>query len=243
MYCAVKGYDTVRHYARLTASMLRQAGVNMDFAPVADVNVNPSCPVIGALERSFSADTQVVAKCCEIWLQELGNKKVAGCMKHFPGHGSATGDTHEGLVDVSKTWKEYELAPYRELIASGKVPMVMVAHVINNKIDSKWPASLSCKTVTDLLRKQLGFDGVVVTDDLAMGAIEKQYDYKTVIYQAIKAGNDMLCLSNNGNGKYNPDIVPQTVEIIVKLVKDGRLTAEQIHTSAERIRKLKKKIL
>lgn len=243
MYCAQSGYDTVRHYARLTAQMLRQAGVNMDFAPVADVNVNPSCPVIGAMERSFSADTAVVAQCCDIWLQELGGMKVAGCMKHFPGHGSASGDTHQGLVDVSGSWQEYELAPYRSLIASGSVPMVMVAHVVNSKIDSKWPASLSYKTVTGLLRNRLGFDGVVVTDDLEMGAIIKQYDYETVIYQAIMAGNDMLCLSNNGSGRYNADIVPQTVDIIMRLVKAGRLTAEQIHASAERIRRLKKSIM
>ncbi len=238
-YCAEAGLDTVRYYADLTARMLREAGVNFDYAPVADVDVNPDCPIIGKLGRSFSADTTQVAACCRIWLKSLAASGVVGCLKHFPGHGSATGDTHEGLVDVTKTWKPCELAPYRKLIAEGKVPAIMVAHVINGKIDPVWPASLSRATVTDLLRKKMGYKGVIVTDDLAMGAIINQYDYETVIFQAIDAGNDLLCLSNNGKA-YNPELVPQTVEIILKLVKEGRITATQIHASAERVRAMKR---
>lgn len=240
-YCADAGLDTVRHYADVTARMLRQAGINFDYAPVADVDVNPTCPVIGKLGRSFSSDTIVVANCCRIWLKSLAASGVAGCLKHFPGHGSAMGDTHQGLVDVSKTWQDYELAPYRTLIAEGGVPAIMVAHVVNSKIDPVWPASLSYATVTGLLRNKMGFKGVIVTDDLAMGAITQQYDYENVIFRAINAGNDLLCLSNNG-GTYNPDLVPQTVEIILKLVAEGRLTAAQIHASAERVRALKRKL-
>ncbi|MBR1516633.1 MAG: hypothetical protein IJ620_00610 [Bacteroidales bacterium] len=237
---ALGGPDSVRHYARLTAQMLQRAGVNFNYAPVADVNVNPACPVIGKLERSFSSDTDEVASCCRIWLQELGRHGVIGCLKHFPGHGSASADTHKGLVDVSRTWQPYELAPYRILMAHEQVPAVMVAHVINSRIDSLWPASLSQATVTGLLRNQMGFDGVIVTDDLAMGAIIHHYDFETVIFQAIHAGSDLLCLSNNGTNGYNPDIVPQTVDIILRLVADGRLSADRIHESAERVRKLKK---
>lgn len=237
-----KGLDSVRHYAALTAQMLYQAGVNFNFAPTADVNVNPRCPVIGKLERSFSSDTNIVTDCCRIWLKALERQHIAGCLKHFPGHGSATGDTHAGLVDVSKTWHPYELAPYRQLLSEGHVPAIMVAHVINNRIDQQWPASLSQKTITGLLRKQLGFEGVVVTDDLAMGAIIHQYDYPTVVEQAILAGADLLCISNNGTNGYDSELVPTTVEIIRNLVKDGKISASQIHTSAERVRNLKKNL-
>ena len=101
---ATLGIDSVRSQARLTAGMLASLGINLNFAPVADVNVNPSCPVIGAIERSFSADTAAVARCCEVWIEEQRAKGVVSCLKHFPGHGSAKGDTHKGLVDVTKTW-------------------------------------------------------------------------------------------------------------------------------------------
>lgn len=240
-YCSEAGLDTVRHYADVTAKMLRAAGVNFDYAPVADVDVNPVCPVIGKLGRSFSADTARVADCCRIWLDRLAAKGVIGCMKHFPGHGSALGDTHKGLVDVSSTWKEYELAPYRRLMAEDKVPAIMVAHVINSKIDPVWPASLSRATVTDLLRKKMGYNGVIVTDDLAMGAIAKHYDYEEVLFRAIDAGCDLLCLSNNGDS-YDAELVPKTVAIIVHLVETGRVSAEQIHASAERVRAMKNMI-
>lgn len=238
---AQQGIGSVTAAAQTAAQMLAAAGVNFDFAPVADVDVNPDCPVIGRLERSFSADTQEVANCCSVWLTQLRKQNVVGCLKHFPGHGSAYGDTHMGLVDVSTTWQQYELYPYRKLIGEGIVPAVMVAHVINKKIDSQWPASLSYATITELLRNQLGFDGVIVTDDLEMGAIVSQYDYKEVLYRAIYAGADLLCISNNGS-IYNEDLVPDTVRLILQLVEEGRLSASQIHQAAERVRNLKRNI-
>ena len=121
---AALGNDTVRHYARLTAMTLHNLGINLNFAPVADVNVNPNCPVIGKIERSFSSDTTRVAECCALWIEEQRAQGVASCLKHFPGHGSAKGDTHKGLVDVSKTWQRRELAPYRNL---DNIDMVMTA--------------------------------------------------------------------------------------------------------------------
>ena len=215
-------------------------GVNLTFAPCADVDVNPDCPVIGRLGRSFSADASAVTDCCTAWLDGQSQEGVVGCLKHFPGHGSASGDTHAGLVDVTDSWQERELAPYRTLIAQGKVPMVMMAHIVNRNIDNKYPASLSRRCV-DLLRDKLGFQGVVVTDDMAMGAIVNQYGYNEAVALALEAGVDMLCLGNNGTS-YNADIVPQTVDIILQLVRDGRVTAERIHQSAERIRTAKKQI-
>ena len=235
-HSAQMGYDSVRSCARRTAQMLRNAGINLNFAPVADVDVNPECPVIGKLERSFSPSATEVTECCQIWIEEQRHHGVASCMKHFPGHGSAKGDTHKGLVDVSGSWKESELIPYSEL--AGEVPMVMTAHVINRQLDPDGlPASLSPR-ITAYLRDTLGFNGVIVTDDLAMGAIVNEYSFEVALRMAIEAGADMLCLSNNG-GTYDTEMVPKAVRIIKRLVADGTVSSERIHTSAERVRALK----
>jgi beta-N-acetylhexosaminidase len=219
--------------------MLHDVGIDLNFAPVADVDVNPDCPVIGKLERSFSASPERVTDCCRIWIEEQDKKGVVSCMKHFPGHGSATGDTHKGLVDVSKTWQKKELQPYRELVKT--VPMVMTAHVINRQLDPDGlPASLSPR-ITAYLRDTLGFQGVIVTDDMAMGAIVNEYSFETALRMAIEAGADLLCLSNNG-GTYNSELVPQTVRTIKRMVADGTVSAERIHASAERVRALKAEV-
>ena len=236
---AAVGDDSVRSCARITASMLHDVGIDLNFAPVADVDVNPDCPVIGKLERSFSASPERVTDCCRIWIEEQDKKGVVSCMKHFPGHGSATGDTHKGLVDVSKTWQKKELQPYRELVKT--VPMVMTAHVINRQLDPDGlPASLSPR-ITAYLRDTLGFQGVIVTDDMAMGAIVNEYSFETALRMAIEAGADLLCLSNNG-GTYNSELVPQAVRTIKRMVADGTVSAERIHASAERVRALKAEV-
>ena len=236
------GNDTLSHYATLTASMLRKAGINLDFAPVADVDVNPQCPVIGKLGRSFSSDPNEVELCCRIWLGTFKKNKIIGCLKHFPGHGSATGDTHQGLVDISDSWTEQELIPYRHLIEQNLVPMIMTGHLMVRQLDEKYPTSLSHNVNTSILRDELGFQGVIITDDLAMGAITKQYGFEEAIRLAIMAGVDLLCLSNNG-AKYDADVVPTTVKIIKQMVEQGDISPKQIHLSAERIRKLKKQVM
>ena len=246
--CAAKGDDTVRYYADFTGRMLQEIGINLDFAPVADVNVNPRCPVIGGIERSFSSDPAVVRRCCLIWANELRNHNVISCFKHFPGHGSAKGDTHKGIVDVTDTWQRCELEPYRmtnenfyvtpyeEPLFGFTIPgMVMTAHVINRKLDpSGLPASLSPK-ITSYLRDTLGYDGVIVTDDLAMGAIVQQYSFEKAVRMAVMAGADLLCLSNNG-GTYDVNMVPRAVKVIKQMVADGEVTEERIRQSAKRVR-------
>ena len=230
-----KGDDTVRYYADLTGRMLEEIGINLDFAPVADVNVNPRCPVIGGIERSFSADPAVVRRCCLIWSEELHKHHVIGCWKHFPGHGSATGDTHKGLVDVTDTWQRCELEPYHNLSTTNM--MVMTAHVVNRQLDpAGLPASLSPK-ITSYLRDTLGFQGVIVTDDLAMGAIVQQYSFEKAVRMAVLAGADLLCLSNNG-GTYDVNMVPRAVKVIKQMVEDGTVSADRIAQSAERVRSL-----
>ncbi len=238
---ATGGDDSVRDNARRTAATLREAGINLNFAPCVDVNINPACPVIGKIERSFSAHPQRVAACARIWIEEQRKAGVVSCLKHFPGHGSSTKDTHEGLADVSHTWQPDELEPYTILIGEGRVEMVMTTHVFNSRLDSVWPATLSQKTLTGLLRDSLGYKGVIVTDDLAMGAMVNEYSYEETVLRTILAGADLLCLSNNGK-QYDADLVPTTVELICRLVQEGKLPAERIHESAARIRALKNKM-
>ena len=229
------GDDSVRHYARLTAKTLADLGINLDFAPCVDVDVNPKCPIIGKLERSFGADARRVTRCASIWVEELQSRGVIACLKHFPGHGSSSSDTHLGVADVSESWKDCELVPYRDLIKDGKVKMIMTTHVFNARFDSVWPATLSHATLTGLLRDSLHFEGVIITDDMAMGAMTQRYSVEEMIQRAIEAGADMLCLSNNG-AEYDADIVPRTIDLIYNMVKDGRLSRERIHESAERIK-------
>ena len=237
---AEAGEKSVVENALVIAQELSKAGINLNFAPCVDVNTNPNCPIIGKLERSFSSNPAVVAQYARLWIDVHQKEGIVSCIKHFPGHGSASGDTHAGLVDVTKTWQECELKPYRELIDGGIVEMVMVAHVINRNLGDELPASLSPVIVRERLRNEYGFKGVIVTDDLAMGAIAKQYGLEEALKMAILAGCDMLCLSNNGGGTYDPELVPHAVEAISQMVERGELSAEDIHASAERIRALKK---
>ena len=237
---AQAGEKNVVENALVIAQELSKAGINLNFAPCVDVNTNPNCPIIGKLGRSFSSDPEVVTRYARHWIDVHQKEGIVSCLKHFPGHGSASGDTHAGLVDVTKTWQECELKPYRELIDGGIVEMVMVAHVINRNMGDELPASLSPVVVRDRLRNEYGFKGVIVTDDLAMGAITKQYGLEEALKMAILAGCDMLCLSNNGGGTYDPELVPHAVEAIYQMVERGELSAEDIHASAERIRALKK---
>ena len=237
---AEAGEKGVVENALVIAQELDKAGINLNFAPCVDVNTNPNCPIIGKLGRSFSSDPALVAKYARHWIDVQSNQGIVSCLKHFPGHGSASGDTHAGLVDVTKTWQESELEPYRKLIKDGDVEMVMVAHVINRQLGDDLPASLSPLVVREKLRNDLGFKGVVVTDDLAMGAITKHYGLEEALKMAILAGCDMLCLSNNGGGTYDPELVPHAVEAIQQMVETGELSAKDIHTAAERIRALKK---
>lgn len=237
--CA-SGEFKVRTSAYMIGSTLSAAGFNLDFAPVADVNVNPESPAIGAIGRSFSSDPQKVTRCSELFMGELKRSDVLSCMKHFPGHGSAGADSHHGLTDVTETWTESELIPYRELIKAQLPTMIMTAHIFNAKLDPDYPATLSHKVITGILRTELGYDGVVVTDDMNMKAITSFYGRTEAIRLAINAGADILLFGNNL--VYDENIVPTAHGIIKKLVADGSVSVERIEQSYKRIMALKKKL-
>ncbi len=229
--------DSTRYYAHQTAQNLSKLGINMNLAPVVDLNLNPDNPVIGGLERSFSPDPQTVVKHASIYIKTLHQVNVLTALKHFPGHGSSEEDSHLGVVDVTQMWSQKELIPYRQLIDSGFVDAVMTAHIFNTKLDSTYPATLSRPTITGILRDKLGFNGVVISDDLMMSAIRKEYGLKTTIKQAIQAGVDILVFANNSI--YDPDIVPKAHKIINELIEEGAISKEQIDQSYHRIMKLK----
>jgi beta-N-acetylhexosaminidase len=216
---------------------LRDLGFNLNFAPCVDVDVNPKSPAIGTMSRAFSANPKDVAEYGNTAARGLLSAGVISSFKHFPGHGSAGTDTHEGLTDITDSWQEYELMPY---VKAPEYSMVMVAHVVNDKIDSGVPASLSKKTINGLLRGQLNYEGIVISDDLQMGAIYENYGLPETLRMAIVAGNDILLLGNNL--KYTENLGRVAHSEVVKMVKSGKIPRTRIKESYDRIVKIKEKI-
>jgi beta-N-acetylhexosaminidase len=231
-----KGDAAVQAWAEGIAATLAGVGVNLNFAPVVDLNRNPTNPAIGALDRAFSADPAVVGRDAEIEIEAHRALGVRTALKHFPGLGSATTNTDFGVADVTQTWRDVELDPYRDLLGLGLVDVVMAAHVVNGQIDRNAPASLSRTTVTDLLRGQLGWDGVVVTDDLQAAAITEAFGFDDAVTLAIEAGNDLLLFANQQ--AYDPNLVKRVVDLVEQLVADGRITEARIDASVERVARL-----
>jgi beta-N-acetylhexosaminidase len=223
--------------ARRIGRDLAAAGVNLGLAPVVDLDRNPDNPIIGALGRSFSADPEVVVRQASAFIEGLHAQGIAAAIKHFPGHGSSTGDTHLGVVDVSSTWDAVELEPFGALARAGLPDAVLTAHVFNANLDADYPATLSRRTITGILRDRLSWDGVVISDDLQMGAIRAEFGYADAVRLAIDAGVDVLTIANQQ--VFEPDVVARTVEIITELVADGRIREERIRESWRRVRRLK----
>ncbi len=228
--------DLTRQQAQITAEILAEAGFNLNFAPVLDLDRNPDSPAIGRYERSFSADPETVIRHGRIFLEAMRQHGIIAAAKHFPGHGSACGDTHLGMVDTTDSWDECELIPYRCLIAENLISMIMCAHVFNRRLDPDYPATLSRRTISGLLRKELGFTGVIVSDDLDMKAIATHFSLERAVKLAIDAGIDLLMFGNNL--AYTPDIAKRVVDIVVDLVQSGAVSAERIDESYRRILKL-----
>ncbi|MER9745451.1 glycoside hydrolase family 3 protein [Mesorhizobium sp. M0187] len=224
------------------ASALSDLGFNLNLAPVVDVNVNPANPIIGKLGRSFSADPQTVEAYAKAFVEAHRAKGVLTVLKHFPGHGSSTKDSHKGMADVSKTWSDKELLPYKNLIASGDVDMVMSAHVINNKLSfsAQIPSSLSRATLTGLLRDKMHFKGVVISDDMQMQAITNTISFEDSVRRAVLAGNDILIFAND---KHPDPLVPEKVAALLseEARKDPEML-ERIQKSYENIIRLKRKL-
>ena len=223
--------------AESLAATLSEYGFNLNLAPVVDLKINPDNPVIAFKQRSFSANPTLVSSHAAEFIRSHHRQHIYTCLKHFPGHGSSRDDSHLGLVDVTNYWSEEELTPYKNLINQGLCDMVMTAHTFNSRIDPDYPATLSKATIDGLLRKRLGFDGVVVSDDLNMGAIVKHYSYETAVEKAINAGVDLLIVANDK--AYSPDIMPRSIELLVKMVEQDKISRERIDQACGRIMALK----
>jgi beta-N-acetylhexosaminidase len=231
---------TYEHAANI-AKTLAELGINLNLVPCVDLNINPDNPVIGRLERSFSAEANIVTKHALAFIEAHQKQGILCAIKHFPGHGSSAGDSHLGLVNVTDTWSPAELKPYKNIIKAGMADAIMTAHVFNAHFDDKYPATLSKPIISGILRKQLDYDGVVISDDMQMQAITSNYGFEAAIQAAIEAGVDIILIANNSI--YEEDIVTRSVEVIKKLVRDGKISEERINKSYQRIQKLKSKIL
>lgn len=223
------------------AAELKEAGFNLDLAPVVDVNVNQSNPVIGKLERSFSSDYNVVVAHAKAFIEAMHENGIITSAKHFPGHGSSEQDSHLGLVDVTDSYEyDNELMPFAQLQMFGLMDTVTTAHVINKNIDPNYPVTLSKNFLQNLLRGQIGFKGLIISDDMQMGAIANQYGLKEAIVMAINAGCDVVDIPNNSLSGYDENLAYEVKNIILDAVKNGEIPKERIEESYNRIINLKK---
>jgi beta-N-acetylhexosaminidase len=235
-----KSLDTVRFYAQATAATLAGLGINVNFAPTVDLASNPDNPIIAKVERSYSADADTVNLMAKAFIEEHRKLGVITVLKHFPGHGSSKADTHLGIADVTNTWHENELVPYKKLLQAGYVDGVMSAHIVNKKLDARGlPGTLSDSILGNILRKEIGYTGVVFSDDMQMHAITKHYGLEEAIKLAILAGVDVMTFSNNISGS-EERTVDKVHGIIKKLVQNGTINEERINESYQRIITLKK---
>lgn len=238
-----KGFASAEVMAESMAKTLSDYGFNLNFAPVLDVNVNPHNPVIGLLERSFSNLPDTVVAFATIYSRHFLTKQIQCAYKHFPGHGSSLKDSHSDFVDVSDTWLPQELVPFRKVIQSKHACSVMMtAHIVNRKLDpSGLPASLSYEMIHNVLRKQLQFKGLVITDDMQMKAISDRYGLGNALELSINAGADMLLFGNNLSlPKQNP---VELITIIEGKVRSGAIKRSRIEEAYQRIVTLKKELV
>ncbi len=256
-YLGTQNTATVRTVGKNLGTQLTSYGFNMDFAPVLDVNVNPKNPVIGGIDRSFSASTATVSEKGIAFMNGLlesaretgsgsstGRGASSGMVpvgKHFPGHGSSTADSHLGFVDITDTYKEYELEPFKAACAAG-LPAIMVAHVYNKNVDPTYPATLS-KNHMQVLKKDIGcVSQLVISDDMDMRAISSQYGRKEAVIRSLNAGVDVLIISNNVTG-YDAEVFFKARKIVLEAVKSGEISKERLQEAYEKVKAFKLKYI
>jgi len=229
--------DSTRAQAALMAGWLRDAGFNVNLAPVVDVNVYRSSPAIGRLNRSFSESEQVVFDHASWFIDEFNDHNIITSLKHFPGHGSARRDSHFGFTDISNTWQTRELYPFRELIRNGYSDMIMTGHLFKSDWDDRYPVSLSRSAITGVLRNDLGFEGVVISDELFMRAIQDNYGFDEALVKAINAGTDILLF--NTNIYNNQSLTRYVIDLVSRKVDEGEIDMAMIDAAYGRIQELK----
>lgn len=209
---------------------LEKYGLDVDFAPVSDVNTNPNNTVIGA--RAFGSDPELASLMVEQVVKGLHDSNTMSCIKHFPGHGDTNEDTHYGYAQTNKTWEEMnecEMIPFKKGIEAG-TDMVMVAHITATQIENGVPATLSHTLLTDKLRNELGYDGVIITDSFAMGAVTQEYSSGEAAVKAIQAGVDIVLMPENYIEAFNA---------VKEAVLNSTISEERINESVFRILRLR----
>jgi beta-N-acetylhexosaminidase len=214
---------------------LAHAGITLDYAPDTDVNCNPDNPVIGV--RAFGAEPELVATHASAFIRGLQAAGVAACAKHFPGHGDTSVDSHHDVPLIDRTraqLEECELVPFRAAIAAG-VQSVMTGHLLVPAFDPELPATLSSRVLTDFLRGELGFDGLIVTDGIEMQGVRRKYGLEGATVRALIAGADAICV---GGDHADERTAIRLRDAIVAAVVSGALPEERLHEAAKRVRQL-----
>ena len=235
--------SAVRLYAGM-AKDLAEAGFNLNFGPVVDLNLNPDNPVIGQRERSFGADPNTVTQLARAFIVAHRDAGIVTVVKHFPGHGSSRADSHKTLADISDTWREIELEPYRQLAKDGLLDAVMIGHLYHPRFSdgARLPASLSRRAITALRAKgYIGFQGVVVSDDMEMGAVRGEYSLEERVIKAVNAGTDLIVFSNEKS--HDPELGVKVHTVMSEAVKDGRISRVRIEQAYGRIMLLKRRLM
>ncbi len=232
-------YEKAKEEYSAMAKTLAETGINVNFAPCVDLSLNPES-IIEKKKRSYGQNPEEVSKYASIMIKEHNKQKIITSIKHFPGHGCAKGDTHKGLVDNTITYNAKELEPYKILKNCDKLNMVMVSHIFNSNFDENYPASLSEKTI-DILKNEIGYKGVIISDDYDMGAIRKNYTLEQIITQSINSGINILLFSNNITTD-DPKLVSKIHEIIKKGIKKGTIKEENLNYSYEKVMELKRNL-
>jgi beta-N-acetylhexosaminidase len=211
-------------------------GFTVNFGPVVDLDLNPNNQIIAKYGRSFSKTPETVIAYAEAFIEAHRQAGLLTALKHFPGHGSSTADSHEGFVDITRSWREAELIPYKALIGAGLADLVMVGHLIHTDY-SELPSSLAPEWITGVLRDELDFQGVVISDDLEMGAIREHFSLEETVKRAVRAGMDVLLFSNTADPRASLGAEIRAV-LVSEAEKDTEFRA-RIEESYARIVKLK----
>jgi beta-N-acetylhexosaminidase len=221
-----------------------KAGFNLNFGPVVDLSLNPNNSVIVQRERSFGADPNTVTALAGAFIRAHRAAGVVTVAKHFPGHGSSSADSHKTLPDISESWKEVELEPYRALARDGLLDAVMIGHLYHPRFSdgAKLPASLSVRAVEALRDKdQVGFQGVVVSDDMEMGAVSDAYSVEERVVKAVNAGTDLVVFSDVS--LHDPALGAKLHGIIADAVRDGRIPQSRIEKAYGKLLLLKRRLV
>jgi beta-N-acetylhexosaminidase len=221
------------------AQELAAIGFNVNLGPVVDLD-DPSSPAVGHFERAFDANPAKVATYAKAFIDGFASARILCALKHFPGEGLSQVDSHKGLADITATWSEKELLPYSRLIAAGDARMIMSGHVRLASLEEEpIPVTLSFAVTTGLLRRRLGFDGVVMTDALDMTAVTSSIDRRQAVIRSIGAGNDILMMRNDA--PFDPSLPQNVAKWVQQAIDDGELSESRIRDSAERVRRLKQR--